>query len=265
MITIIYDLNDGVSMRSVASMDIGGMDWSDAENPFPPVRNCFYVIFNNYEVLPWLELPSPASQSASSGSSSGVEIGKKANFANSVPVKTAGTRVVKSDKPVYSNSYIGIAGKSLRKRFKSRCEAVVHLGIESSYMNAITVWWGRVYVFGRPGAGAGAASENKEKIYGRGIASDLPGREDLGEEIKCDSRTRTVVINGKMKNLEHLLIRFYVMGAGGGLQTNTNTIYAKKKFLNNTGDSLRVVVRYAGVDNYPPGKFEKIIASDASL
>jgi hypothetical protein len=48
-----------------------------------------------------------------------------------------------------SNSYVGIAG-NLNNRFKSRCEAAVHLGLTSSYMENIHVWWGKVRVFNTP-------------------------------------------------------------------------------------------------------------------
>lgn len=48
-----------------------------------------------------------------------------------------------------SNSYVGIAG-NLANRFKTRCEAAVHLGLDHSYMKNIHVWWGTARVFNTP-------------------------------------------------------------------------------------------------------------------
>jgi hypothetical protein len=181
---------------------------------------------------------------------------------NHIPA-VAGIYVIGNFVAGQSNCYVGIGG-NLNNRFATRHEAACHLGFNHATMSNIVVWYGTVQVFNTPVApGPGVVVPAPPVLALTGGAGPVPAAQIGAAAAAVLGVQYLATIDGVAGiNLEHLLVRHYLNGAGFLTNTNTNLV---GQFQNTTGNAMNVYVNYAAVNAIPAGHSGRVMAGGAWL
>jgi hypothetical protein len=186
---------------------------------------------------------------------------------------TAGFYLIRNSRT--DNRYIGKAG-DLKKRFDGRMLTVNELGLRTADLLSIDVFWGIVALHNTLGVAlpapgvlppaAAAIGGPVAPVIGVTGAGPAPAR---ATGAACPAPNYgapmvTATVDGRIINVEALLIRYFMTGGFGG--TITNLTYGAN-FHNPTPNRMDVMVEWgAGVTTgIPAGHHELQIAANSSI